>query len=56
MEEEKDERAADKAPYNIPHLAAKFGISEAEVHMAMAEIHYAPADELEDYLKVKYRR
>ena len=55
MKDEEPKEAESKAGYHIPHLAAKFGISEAEVYMALAEIHYASPEELEDYLKVKYR-
>lgn len=34
----------------------KLGISEEEVNMALAEIHYGSPQELEDYLRVKYRQ
>ena len=56
MEHEKDKDAGtDKAAYDIAYFVKKFGISETEVKMALAEIHYNTPGELEDYLKVKYR-
>ncbi len=56
MEHERDEHAGPgKSAYDLTYFVKKFGISETEVKMAMAEIHYVSAEELEDYLKVKYR-
>lgn len=56
MDQQKDKQTGP-APglEDIACLAHKLGISAAEVEMALAEIHYA-AGELEDFLKVKYRR
>ena len=44
------EGSGDKA-----YFTNRFGISETEVQMALAEIHYGSAQELEDYLALKYR-
>jgi hypothetical protein len=56
MEQENDKRAGSgHEAYDIVYFIKKFGISETEVKMALAEIHYGSAGELEDYLKVKYR-
>lgn len=47
---------SDKTGYDIEYFVNKFCISETEVKMALAEIHYNTPQELEDYLKVKYRK
>ena len=43
-----------KNAYNKSYFTKKFGISETEVQMALAEIHYGSPQELEEYLKLKY--
>ena len=48
------EGSGNKA-YDEAYFIKKFGISETEVKMALAEIHYGSPQELEDYLAVKYR-
>ncbi len=56
MENERDEHgASSKEAYDLVYFVRKFGLSETEVKTALAEIHYGSAEELEDYLKVKYR-
>lgn len=57
MEENKHPGAgAGKQAYDKAYFTKTFGISETEVNMALAEIHYGSPKELEDFLKLKYGR
>lgn len=57
MKEEKHPGAGNGGQaYDKAWFVKKFGISETEVNMALAEIHYGSPKELEDYLKLKYKR
>jgi hypothetical protein len=42
--------------YNESYFMKKFGLSEAEVLMALREINHGSPQELEDYLQLKYTR
>ena len=45
-----------KTAYDKTYYIRKFGISETEVDMALSEIHFGSPEELDDYLKLKYKR
>ena len=42
--------------YDDSYFMKKFGISETELKMALAEIHYGSPQELEDFIKLKYQK